>query len=433
MDTSHPFRVVRPLPRPLGLYFRAARNDHVPLATLLAQGRRAMHGVVVEAIRMDRHAELVNAANDARIETILDPSTAAAATLGGHGKSHGQLPWGVPSPDQVEHFSGLQGAKRVDEIAKFAVEHNFSEAMAPTHLVKGIDDPWLAIDRENAERFRTALDRVGGRKVGMIYPLCVSYKVFRTPALREALIDELHGIPADALWLRVEGMGHDCTPSGLRNYLDAARDFAQLDLPVVADQMGGLPGLALLAAGVVGGLSCGLATGQSFSTGHWHKPREGEPFMAPSPVYLAELDLFLPRKAAKELFEKNLRLRGHLGCGDSDCCHRGVDDMLGNASRHFAVQKMRQVLELGRHTQSVRMRSFLDSMVRPATDRSLQFARASGVSEDLQKRVMKHVHRLDSLRNALEKMLASNAVIGAARIPDTRVLRENSASSPLTF
>jgi hypothetical protein len=301
--------------------------------------------------------------------------------------------------------------------------------MAPTHLIRQADDPWLHADRENVDRFRAALDRAGGRKVGVIYPLSISYKLFRTPALREALIEDLQGIPADALWLRVEGLGHDCSPGALRNYLAASHDFAALDLPIVADQFGGLPGLALMAAGGVGGLSCGLGIGQSFTTGHWHRPRQGEPFMSPPPVYLADLDLFLTRKVAKEIFEKNLRLRGHLGCTDTDCCHRGVVDMVANSQRHFAIQKMRQVLELGRHPVGVRMRAFIDSNLRPATDRSLAFARAAGVDEALHQRVMKHVHRLDSLRNALEKMTAVTPTFPAARVPETRVLRENAGSS----
>jgi hypothetical protein len=100
---------------------------------------------------------------------------------------------------------------------------------------------------------RTHLNDHGQEHVQVVYSLAIPYAVFRDATERRALIRGLRESRADALWLRIDGLGSNATPNGLRSYIEGARDFAKLSIPIVADGMGGIPGLSLLAFGVAGG------------------------------------------------------------------------------------------------------------------------------------------------------------------------------------
>lgn len=95
MTNIAPFpRAVRPAPSPLGLYFRAGRNDHRVLSELIAAGDAACTGIVVDATHADRHKELRAQAVEHRIHVILDPKTMEMATPGGFYAGAGQAALG---------------------------------------------------------------------------------------------------------------------------------------------------------------------------------------------------------------------------------------------------------------------------------------------------------------------------------------------------
>jgi hypothetical protein len=270
-------------------------------------------------------------------------------------------------------------------------------------------------------------DRNGGREIELIYSLCLPYSTLRDEEQREAIIEALDGIPIQSLWLRVDGCGADSTPTAVRNYASACWDFGHVGVPIVADQIGGLPGLSLLALSGVGGLASGLAVGERFHAAHWHRAQAGNAFMAHSRVYLPALDLSLDSDDAKSLFSANVRLKGLFGCKDPDCCARGVIDMLERPARHFAIQRMKQIAEISHHPQTLRPSLFLERSVRPTTDYALQLSKAVGIGEQLQKRMAKHRHRLDGMRLMLAKLIDSNQVPTQVRTPKTRVMREGAA------
>jgi hypothetical protein len=106
-------RAVRPVPNPLGLYFRAGRNDHKALLNLLSAGDLGCFGVVIDAVHVDRHRELREQVVEHRLDAVLDPQTQAAATIGGYTEAIGELPWAIDRPHQVSDFAGLAGRERM--------------------------------------------------------------------------------------------------------------------------------------------------------------------------------------------------------------------------------------------------------------------------------------------------------------------------------
>lgn len=138
-------RAVRSAPEPLGLYIRAGRNDHLVLLNLIATGRTACCGVVFDAAQEDRHKELKEQVLAHRLDAILDTKAMQMAFPGGHTKALGQLPWG--EADRVHmpsDFQGFAGRRLVATIGDYAIQHGYTELLAPTHLLREIDDPRLA-------------------------------------------------------------------------------------------------------------------------------------------------------------------------------------------------------------------------------------------------------------------------------------------------
>ena len=114
------------------------------------------------------------------------------------------------------------------------------------HAARGIGD------LEGCKHLRRALDAEGGGRIAIDYPLITTYGTIREAAQRRALLSPLRDLPIDNLWLRVSGFGADASPIGVRRYVSAVADFHALDLPIVADCVGGLTGLAIVSFGTCG-------------------------------------------------------------------------------------------------------------------------------------------------------------------------------------
>ena len=306
------------------------------------------------------------------------------------------------------------------------MEHGFSQVFAPTHYFRNAEDGWFALDVENAARFRAASDRAGGKDIEIIYSLCTNYACFRDEDERDSVIENLSELPIRSVWLRIDGCGSDSTAAAVRNYAIACEDMARLDLPLIGDQIGGLPGLSLLSLSAFGGLSTGLGIGERFDAGHWHRERKGRPYSPHAGVYLQSVDLSLAVDEARELFDRNARLKGQFGCSDANCCPRGVTDMLERPTQHFVTQRVQQISELSQQPESVRAAVFLERHIRPMTDRVLQLSKATGISDSLRERFAKHRKRMDAIRIAFTKLAELNQTAKHARLPQTRAMREHS-------
>ncbi|MFC5500284.1 hypothetical protein ACFPOE_22265 [Caenimonas terrae] len=418
-------RLVRAAPDPLGLYLRIGHTGQKDLQSFISSGDAAFSGVVFDARRVAKQKELLSLVLERRIDAVLDPQTQPMALPGGYIEAMGDLPWSAKRVHTYDDFSPNLRHKIADEIAQFAVANGFTQVLAPTHLLTGPDDRWLDIDIATTKALRLALHRRGGKNIQINYSLAVSYVTFRTASKRKAILDRLRAANIDSVWLHVDGCGADSSPTAVTRYSDAAVDFHDLGLPIVADHMGGLVGLSLLAFGVVGGLSHGITLGERFNCGHWHKvPVPGGPAFAPKlRVYIPPLDLMLPRGDAERLFETGGKARTAFGCRNTACCARGITDMLQAPARHFLYQRTREIAGLSQIPESLRPQQFLEEHLRPASDRAI-LAKQLPLPETLQKKIDGHSKRLNDLRIVLGTYSQTRRQTSFAQHPKTRAARE---------
>jgi hypothetical protein len=423
--TTSSLRLVRLAPDPLGLYIRAGRLDQKDLQTFISAGPAAFTGVVFEAKRVVQQRELLSLVLERGLDAVLDPQTQAMATVGGYAKGMDDLPWSKKRPHAWGDLAtAFQQKQLAEDIAKFVALHKFTQVIAPTHLISGPDDPWLAIDIASTNALRSALERQGVGHVQLHYSLALTYEAFRTSEKRLAVLEQLRRVRADGLWLNIQGCGSDSSPTAVTRYGDAAVDFHALGVPIVADHVGGLMGLSLLAFGAVGGLSHGVTLGERFDTTSWLKVPEGKPsFGAKLRVYLPTVDLMLPRVDVERFFESGGgRARSAFCCKDTNCCHRGMDDMLQAPARHFLYQRTQQVAGLGRIPESIRPSEFLEEHLRPASDAALLATKLS-LPEDLAQKATRQAKRLNDLRTTLGPYAKKRRDASFARHPMTRIAR----------
>ena len=417
-------RLIRAAPDPLGLYIRAGRNDQTTLLSFMASGDASLSGVVFDAKRVAKQRELLAQVLDQKLDAVLDPQTQAMATVAGYGSAMDCLPWCAKRAHTHDDFArDLQRRRIAELIAQFVVEHGFTQVLAPTHLVAGADDPWLDIDVATANALRLALERGGAAHVQIIYSLAVSYDAFRVASKRTGILERLRASSADAIWLNVEGCGSDSNGTRVTRYADAAANFHVLGKPVVADHVGGLVGLSLLAFGAVGGLAHGVTLGERFDTNHWRKSSKGTPFAQHTRVYIPQLDWQLTRIDAERLFESGTKAKAAFGCHDTDCCARGITGMLQAPGRHFLYQRTREVGGLSQIPESLRPQRFLEEHVRPASDRAL-LATKLQLPQLLADKARLQSKRLDDMRIELGEYARKHRDATFARHPVTRVARE---------
>lgn len=417
-------RLVRLAPDPLGLDIRAGRLDQKDLQTFITSGSAAFTGVVFEAKRVHQQKELLSLVLERGLDAVLDPQTQAMATVGAYTKGMDGLPWSKKRHHVLGDLAtSFQQRQMVEEIAKFVVLHGFTQVITPTHLISGPDDPWLAIDIASANALRVALERQGAGHVQLHYSLALSYEAFRTVPKRLAVLNQLGRATVDGLWLNIQSCGSDSSPTAITRYGDAAADFHALGVPIVADHVGGLMGLSLLAFGAVGGLSHGVTLGERFNTASWHKVPEGKPFGPKIRVYIPKLDLMLPRTDVERFFEAGGgRARSAFCCRDTNCCHRGMDDMLQAPARHFVYQRTQQVAGLSQIPESIRPSQFLEEHLRPASDAGLLATKLS-LPDDLSQKTARQAKRLNDLRTTLGPYAKKRRDSSFARHPVTRVAR----------
>ena len=419
---------LRPAPQPLGLYLRPGHGDHCQLGNVLLEGSHRIFGAVIEATLSDRHRELRDQLAKNRLDVILDPRTQPAALPGGFKPALGALPWGGAGQHVLDDFRGFAGRQRMVQLAEFTVANGYTQVMAPTHVIVSPNDPWLWIDLEATTWLRAELDRRGGARIPIVYSLAVAYAVIKDPEQRAALIASLASTPAGSLWLKVDGFGADTNPTAMSNYLDAATAFHALGLPVVADHVGGLPALTLLAFGAVGGIAHGITSNEGFKSYAWRNPKDRGGGTGGWRVYFPALDLMLTKGEAERLLGSSPRAKALFGNRNTQACPRGVDDMIANPVRAFVVQRAEEVGSIGVVPEELRPQTFLDGHVRPTTDRALAAAKidwgADEAGRKLGKKLGAHRKRLDDFRIALGARADRMPPRSFALQPPTRIARE---------
>lgn len=416
-------RSIRPAAPPLGLYIRPGRNDQKLLLDVIAAGHTAFSGAVLEATRLTRQSELLSQLSARRLETILDPLTQQSALPGSFTDEIGALPWVAGGIQSYDQLVAVDGQHRIASLASIVIEHKFSAVISPSHFLESAFDRWLEIDVNNTKNLRTLLDR-SNRRTHIIYSLATPYSIFRDQDQRNRIIEALNAVPMNALRLKIDGLGMNSTASAIRNYIDAAADFHRLGVPVIADHMGGLNGLSLMAFGAASGIAHGVTLGERFSASAWKRPKSGNAFAPARRVYMADLDMLLaPSEAAAVMSSQ--KGRSLCGCRDTHCCRRGVVDMLEEPGRHFLVRRMAEVGELSVLPESVRAERFVERRLRTATDRALAAANLGWEDPIMAKKMSDHRKRLDRLRIALGALSEGSRPRSVASLPQTLAARLN--------
>ena len=382
-------RLLRAVNPPLGSYFRVGR-DHKPVQALLAQDRAAFSGVVIDPWDHERQAEL-RLACAGGLETVLD--TRVLELSGQESAANPKLTALRWAGDKVPHthdlLRGQVGERLADLIADEVATQAYSAVLAPTHLLRSTDDPWLEVDVQLTRWLRAGLDKRGLSQVPIYFPLTMHSSVFASPTERSRIIMRLATAPIDALWLRIQPFAAATLgPLALRRYIEAARDLQRLGLPIVGEKTG-TAGVALLAFGAIGGVESGITLGERFEINHLFKPpkpNDGGGF-APSPrVYLAAVGAFISRDKLQSLLAKP-GMRTLLGCRDTTCCARGPVDTDRDPRRHFLIQRQGEINEISRRPEPVRAGQYLENFLRPATDRALRVAKVDPSFKATQERL----------------------------------------------
>ncbi len=249
---------------------------------------------------------------------------------------------------------------------------------------------------------REALDKAGGKNISLDYPLIIPYSLLRDAAQRRAMIKDLANLPFDNLWMKISGFGADASPVGVRRIITNTQDFHALKKPIVADCVGGLTSLAMLAFGTVAAISHGVAEKERFDTNSWNTRNQKGGGGQSSRLYFPGLDRYFKLKDA-ELIMKTKGGRRLLACHDRDCCALGFEDMTKNPKAHFMIQRRKQLLDLEKNHHDRRVARFIDHHLTSA-DRIARQAAKLKIDEVISKPLQKASIRLDRMRGVLEDL-----------------------------
>jgi hypothetical protein len=412
-------RALRTEPERLGLYVRAGRNDHVALLDLLATGEEGVFGLVIDAQHADRHRELITEARRRELDVIFDPKTLQMGFPGALTEGLSALPWGLERHHNVTDFDGSAGQERAVQIVEAAATKGATQLLGPTHLLNSANDPWLRRDIAMMNRTADQIVR-SGAELDLIYPLAVPMTLLRNAGERRAIIAALADAPCTAIWLKVENFGDDATGEKVAAYVEACRDFHARGIPLVGDQVGGLPALGVLTFGAVGGIAHGVTMQQGFRASGWRRPSvQGSGFGPSWRVYVPQLDLLLKATAARSLFDASPKIRAMCGCRDTHCCPHGVRDMLGHPARHAIYQRAREVEGLSGVPQSIRAAHYLNQKVRKVSDDVAQIA-AFPVGDDVLAKSLQGKQRAMSRYRQTVAHLVENGEAASVAIPPSR-------------
>lgn len=405
-------RTVHPVPAPIGNYVRPTRRDQRLLLDMLGEERLPTTGLVIDPSLWGLHEELGSEAAGHGLEVVIDPHALELSTPGGFGRAGlRELPWAGERPHEPADLRGPGGPELIDRLLDFVEGKPFTACLTPTHFLERVDSDWLDVDMALAQRMRAGLDARGHAERPLYYLLAAHSKVIRDPSARRRLIERLRALDVDGLWLKVHPFGATASgPLALRGYIEAARDFHALGVPIVGDRTGTL-GVALAAFGALGGIEAGVTLGERFDVGSLTRPRTGRAF-APAPrVYLRELGVFISRDQARHLLGQR-GMKAAFGCQLS-CCRRGAVDMIDEPRKHYLITRGGELGSLSSMPEPLRAGRYLEEFLRPASDLAVRAARALPALES-------HRKRLDGWRETLGALHARDvdSAITYSRAPD---------------
>lgn len=410
---------LHPQKHPVSHIVRIGHTGHRTLENLHSAGRAPIAHAVVDAGHSLRQKELVETLSNSGAEIILDTKAAELASLAGIHSKASQLPWAnAGRPHDANDWAGQKGVQLTQAVADFAIVSGIDRVLSPAHLIRNVESPWLVTDLQSTHNLRRALDQSGGENIQVDYHLMLPIGLLKEVDQLQAVLQRIRSAPVDNVWLRVSGYGMDGSPAGTKHFIEAAWELSKFKKPLIADQVGGLIGLALAAFGAVGGICHGVAEMENFRTSGWNRPPGGGG-SSEKRIYLPQLDIYLYKSKA-EIFMAGRNARSLVTCNDRKCCQK-PEDMFNQSQAHALTQSAR-VIEQFNDQPELRRIDYLLGKIIPETGRNLRKARNIKISDEtLTKRLAKKSDRLDLMHQTLERLNGELESVPVALTPITKV------------
>ncbi len=412
--------VLHSQPAPIAGFLRVGHTGHRKLEAMQAAGRFPYRRVVFDAAHIAEQSDLLKTLKRRDVEVVLDPNFAEMATLGRYKSAVSSLPWAnTERPWTATDFRPGRNLDIAKMIAEFAIQQGVHVLLAPTHFVESNGDPWRPIDLRMCERLRRELDQLGGSEIAIDYQLIITNALLKDEQVRASFAADLNQLPIENIWLRTSGFGATATGVGTRAFAEAVRGLHAADRPLIADGVGGFPGLAPGAFGAVGGISHGVGQQESCRASSWKRPSRKGGGGTALRNYVPELDRYFGEEQLSSIFDAKGG-RSRFGSTDSNCCQDGAVDMVENAHIHFIIQRIRQLDDISSVPELRREEHFLLRHVDPAV-RSARFGSRLKISDEKVLEAVKRAKiRLVRLRHSLADLQAKEGAVARSRSPAFR-------------
>jgi hypothetical protein len=417
-------------PREVAQVTRIGFREHALCEQLLSANKLTSRRFVLDAATEStrRHKSLVRSLKDRQAEIVLDTNCAELSVPGRFSGSAKSAPWAVEGRvlEEADFIAGTN-VSVIEPIARYAIKNEVAAVLAPSHFLGENDQGWLTTDLKACESLRKALDQYGGSHIPIDYPIIASYAQFRDPLFRKTLCHELRNQPIDRIWLRISGLGADAVGVRISRFIEGSREFHELGLPIMADQIGGIASLAVSALGGVSGFSSGLEGKQRFDASDWLKSDSSGGGSGSKRIFIAGLDRFLPVSEMRDFFDGTRTSRQLFGCSDPSCCG-DVDKMLRYPAAHLAVQAGRIVKALSDTPESMRAEQFLEGVLTERVKIAGRATRIRNMQDGLRKKIGASAKRLEL---ALEALSGLHDRMGTVEFPAEAKLRSGSRQTGL--
>lgn len=397
--------LLRQPPQPIAHYLRVGSSGHRQLEALAAAGKLPISSVVFDAAALAHQRDLVGSIAETHGELILDTNCAELSAIGRYEGAARYAPWANPDGILSREFFVRGGNYDLfGRIARFAVEQGMNVVLSPSHfLADGSLDAWLPIDIASCFALRDALDREGGKRIAIDYPLMIKMGSLRDPIQRRKFMADLKDLPFDNLWLRISGFGSNATAMAARRYIAAITEFHKLGRPVISDGLGGLVGLATTGFGASGGLCHGAAEKERFDASSWVKPKEEGGGGRDKRILVLGLDRLLTQKQVDVLMNAQGGRR-LLSCNDPSCCAHGYTDTVRASKSHFLNQRSKQLVQMSNIPEHRRVAHFLDHDLKSAVNTAQKATKLKGFNKPLHEMLDDNFARLDRMRPIFEDL-----------------------------
>ena len=410
---------LHPQKHPIGHLVRIGHTGHRALENLHTAGRAPISRAVIDASHSLRQKELIATLSNSGAEIILDTKAAELAYLAGIHSKAAQLPWAnADRPHSASDWAGQKGVELTQAVADFAIAGSIDTVLSPAHMIMNAESPWLVTDLQATHNLRRALDQRGGENIRIDYHLILPIGLLKEIGQLQVVLQRLRSAPVDNVWLRVSGYGMNGSPAGTKRFIETAWELSKLNKPLIADQVGGLVGLALASFGAVGGICHGVAAKENFRTSNWKRP-PGNGGSSEKRIYLPQLDMYLYRSKA-ETFMAGRNARSLVTCRDRTCCQK-PEDMFNQSQAHALTQSARIIEQLNNQPELKRIDHLLGKII-PETGRNLRKARKIKIDDErLTNRLAKKSDRLDLMHQTLERLNGKLESVPVALTPITKV------------